>query len=110
MYYYFDDKTDLYVTVLKDAIARMLAAMHEGADASAGYWGRLEHMFKQSVAFAREHPEFGALARGLLRLRDVDALEAIFDEYRVHTEEMIREGQAMARGADGPPDAAPGSR
>ncbi len=100
MYYYFDDKTDLYVTVLKDAIDRMMAATLEGIEDAGGYWAQFEHMFKQSVAFTLEHPEFGALVRGLLdapaRLRAAGGpIEKLYASYRQQTVELIQAGQAQ---------------
>lgn len=99
MYYYFDDKTDLYVTVLRDALTRMMAAVMDGFDPEAGYWARLEHMLRQSVTFTREHAEFGALARGFLaasdRLRAGGVLEELYAEQRAMTEQIIAEGQAL---------------
>ncbi|MEQ8276164.1 MAG: TetR/AcrR family transcriptional regulator [Deltaproteobacteria bacterium] len=99
MYYYFDDKTDLYVTVLQNAVGDMMAAVSEGLESVGGYWGQFEHMFKRSVAFALEHPEFGALARGFMnapeRLRTEGALESIVETYRQQMTEMIEAGQAL---------------
>jgi AcrR family transcriptional regulator len=58
-YYYFDDKADLAVTVLEDAMAPYLAeldAMQPAVDVP-GFWAAMEAMNARSLARLAEHPD-----------------------------------------------------
>lgn len=58
-YYYFDDKADLAVTVLEDAMAPYLTeldGMHPAVDV-ATFWAEMEAMNARSLARLAEHPD-----------------------------------------------------
>lgn len=68
MYYYFDDKADLCLTALRDAIARAELAVGpvpEFADAP-GFWDALGEVYRRVVAFVLAEPNLAGLLRRLL--------------------------------------------
>jgi AcrR family transcriptional regulator len=72
MYYYFDDKLDLYTTVLKDALAQRMSVMGEmfggELDPELDYWSQYEAMSVRMLTWVRAHPEVASLAESLVRL------------------------------------------
>lgn len=79
-YYYFDDKKDLYATVVDDAIQRFEAefesrpALEELEPSS--FWGHLEASYRSMYRFAREHAPTVQLLKTLSDLapEEVDQL------------------------------------
>lgn len=68
MYYYFDDKEDLYLTVVGDALARLRAVVGPwpGAADSESFWNELQRMYVALLAFLDAEPRAMALARGFI--------------------------------------------
>lgn len=97
MYYYFDGKTDLYGTVLRDAIDRMMEAIAE-LTPREDFWRRWEMELQVAMDFTSHHPRLAALIRGLLdhpeRWREGHVANA-FDQYRAYTANTIERGQAV---------------
>jgi AcrR family transcriptional regulator len=78
-YYYFDDKADLAVTVLEDAMAPYLAELEamQPADDVAGFWAEMEAMNARSLARLAEHPDEADLFTRLgVAFREDEALLA----------------------------------
>jgi TetR/AcrR family transcriptional regulator, transcriptional repressor of aconitase len=69
MYYYFDDKEDLYLAVLKDALGQVMIQLGEfpGADSPAAFWDSLRAMYFRVLDAYRSSPQQVSLARGFLR-------------------------------------------
>ncbi len=56
MYYYFDDKLDLYLTVLEDTFQKMLGQEAVPEFSGDDFWGVMEGLYVQGIAFAQQHP------------------------------------------------------
>lgn len=67
MYYYFDDKADLFATVLERATAELLQTLGEVDDVDdvETYWVEVERMLERAVGWFSTHPRAAALARQL---------------------------------------------
>jgi AcrR family transcriptional regulator len=75
MYYYFDDKTDLCATVLREAADRAYARIGPPtpfADAH-GFWDSLEDFFARILRFVVAEPDLAPLIRRLLGAPGADA-------------------------------------
>ena len=71
MYYYFDDKLDLYVTVLEDASQRMMKALSVEQlwpPPEGDFWGAMHTISHKAWQFALEHPELAMLFKGITAL------------------------------------------
>lgn len=71
MYYYFDDKEDLYVTVMVSIIEQFMGVIGDFPDVETPeqYWGAFEDMMRRSMAIWREDPRAAELSRGFQSLR-----------------------------------------
>ncbi len=71
-YYYFDDKKDLYATVVDDAIQRFEAEFEGRPPLDAlepsTFWGHLEASYRSMYRFTREHATDIQLLKTLARL------------------------------------------
>lgn len=67
MYYYFEDKADLYATVLVDSLARFQRLMADVPDFSdaEGFWRAVRHATRAGARHYRDDPHAAALVRGL---------------------------------------------
>lgn len=70
LYYYFEDKTDLYLTVLSHVMTEL---QHNIGGVGAGefsddFWGDIEDYTRKSLRMIKENPGFVRLARGLFSL------------------------------------------
>lgn len=67
MYYYFEDKADLYATVVRDAIARFVDACGPLPPVSEaeGYWREVERVVGVSLRHYRVDPHLAGLVRSL---------------------------------------------
>ncbi len=97
MYYYFDDKADLYLTVIRRTFSGLLSAigpMPETAD-PAGFWTQSNAMLGRAVAYLTGDPRRAELARGLLRsLGDApDGVREILEQARTPMLAMLEVGQ-----------------
>ena len=95
MYYYFDDKTDLYAAVVDDVQAEMLAEL--GPLVFEGdFWNGLEGMFRRSIQFAVARPELAALMRTLREVRRSreGPLAQMYRRSEELTRSLIERGQA----------------
>ena len=68
MYYYFDDKQDLYITVLSDAIENFLEAMDPPSEFAGpeDFWAKMRTMYASGLRFLVDHPRAAALARSFV--------------------------------------------
>jgi TetR/AcrR family transcriptional regulator len=58
LYTYFESKEDLYLHVCKDGLARSRQSVYGGMDPEWDIYRQVEHIFRQGVHFALEHPEY----------------------------------------------------
>lgn len=100
MYYYFDDKEDLYVTVIRREFSGLGEAMTIGGFSTPDeFWAELESMFlRMTIAFAQS-AETIALARSVARSASSfgapPGFKALLDEVRAVTEELVDRGQQV---------------
>ena len=92
-YYYFDDKADLFLAVLKHCWThlRFEEALRPEALGAEGYWEALRALYRRQFAVLREHPWLMGVVRAMWTLpeslRESGALVA-----------FIEQGQALMRG------------
>lgn len=69
MYYYFDDKEDLYLSVLQDAMAQVVQQIGDfpGADCPAAFWDSLRSLYFRVLDAYKSSPQQISLARGFMR-------------------------------------------
>ncbi|WAS94402.1 TetR/AcrR family transcriptional regulator [Nannocystis punicea] len=101
MYYYFDNKEDLLLTVVADLAERSAAAIGrpgEFADA-AGFWRELRALCARMVAFFLADPHVAGLAKRLLGASGESApgraVAARSRQIEHFTAELLRQGQAV---------------
>lgn len=101
MYYYFDNKEDLLLTVLDDLSERSAAAIGELGPVrdAAGFWAEVGALSARATAFFHGDPKVAALAKQLLRAPPEAAVGRAIADYtrriQVHTAELLRRGQAV---------------
>jgi AcrR family transcriptional regulator len=68
-YYYFDDKEDLYTTVLTSALARLIQSVGpvQEVESVEAYWQQCLRIYRRSLRFWQEEPTTAALVRRLDR-------------------------------------------
>lgn len=99
MYYYFDDKMDLYGTVIQAAFQEIMQGMRppQGEDVE-GFWADLVADYLGTWRMTIEQPRLMALSRGLMehpeRWRQ-GPLAEIFAAMTAYTENLIERGQAI---------------
>lgn len=101
MYYYFDDKEDLYLTVVRRAIERIVALFDTIPDAtdSDGHWQQTEEIYRRMLALMQENAMAGSLALGYVRARPhiqrAGELDDIYRQARRWFERILARGQAV---------------
>jgi TetR/AcrR family transcriptional regulator len=99
LYNYFESKEDLYLHVCRDGLARSRQAVYGGMDPEWDIYRQVEHIFRQGIHFALEHPEYirlylTASAPGKERFSTKLSLDA--EKYTAdHLKDQIRAGQAQ---------------
>lgn len=82
-YYYFDDKTDLYGTVVERAITQFerVFEAHPAVEelSIASYWETLERSYRDLYAFSFENAEVVSLVRSLAELPPVEVANLQLD-------------------------------
>lgn len=72
MYYYFDDKADLYVTLLEHVVADKFSLLDDArlqATSAAAYWDAMERVSAEMLHSLDTQPELIQLGRNFARLR-----------------------------------------
>jgi AcrR family transcriptional regulator len=101
LYYYFDDKSDLFATVIEKATVRLvsLAGGFTIEDLTAEtFWPSFEGTIRRSVDFMERHDWFVRLARAFLRLRDGShprSTKKVFDWIGHWTSAALARGRAL---------------
>ena len=101
LYYYFEDKTDLYLTVIKYVMEDMFAEIGgiAAGEFSDDFWADIEKYFKQIIKLILKNPDSARLFRGLYHLSKTaykpDMVNEFYDAGKAVTEEIIKHGQDM---------------
>lgn len=106
LYYYFEDKADLFLTVMLDAQAEMIRSVAELdldkllRDPPQDFWGFMERAALQKIAFAVHHPDLMRLGSELFRQASRPGAPARLKEYMQRDVqdmlcEFLRMGQAQ---------------
>jgi len=101
LYYYFEDKLDLYMTIARQMMSEVMEII--GWEAFGGesddFWGDLENLYERMMCYMVDHPEvvrFGWDARQLMHSPVVSSafsemMERGFEIFR----DILRKGQQM---------------
>lgn len=102
MYYYFDDKVDLYCTVLERVIEHILEQMgglSRGEPLEGDFWEAIEEEVRRASTFALEEPEIMAVAKGMLslpgKLRREGPLGELYGRAQAFTQKILELGQEL---------------
>lgn len=102
LYYYFDDKEDLFVTVVDVAVQRVFGEQGglEPSELEAGeYWDRLRDFMVGSAELMRRDVWYARIARAFPRLRDEpeaqSAVRPALEWVRGYVRELLRRGQEV---------------
>jgi len=106
MYYYFDDKLDLYVAVLEDASQRMMDALsvEQLWPPKEDFWGCMRIISHKAWVFALEHPELSTLIKGIASLPRKDRREGrvgeLYGLWRNMMVQMLEAGRQLGEVRD----------
>ncbi len=101
MYYYFADKDDLYVTVLRTAIEVWFTEVVRpfAADDAESFWGECEAIYARSLRFMMEDPASAALCLSITNARmrgdGHPVLLELQERMGRFTQALIAQGQAL---------------
>ena len=101
LYYYFEDKADLYMTVLENAMQEINIKVGgiAAGEFSDDFWGDVENYCKKTIQITFENPELIKLFRGLYHLSTTALKPEPVAEFYVTmkklTSEIIKRGQDM---------------
>jgi AcrR family transcriptional regulator len=101
IYYYFDDKEDLYVTVLKDALERLVIHVDDLSSARDAdtFWREFTRWYRQSLVAFQQDPHAVALARSLVKAMGRGAAHGVVAELRRFglgwMQALVRHGQEV---------------
>ena len=108
MYYYFDDKLDLYVTVLEDVNHALLSTMSmDEWCAEGGFWVAIEGMLRSCWEYIIAHPEMAALAKPMKSfsrsMRSEGRLAELYTQWSSILRELLHQGQLQGEVRDDRP-------
>lgn len=91
MYYYFDDKSDLCQTVVRDAAERAAAAVGEISpfDDAHSFWDALADLYQRIVVFLVSEPELSGLLKAVIAEHHGGRPSEIYIEYLGRIEESF---------------------
>lgn len=101
MYYYFENKEDLYLTVLESAARELVQKMEfpEIPENAEGYWEVLRKMYIRSMEICIADPRLANLARGLLHIQKshqvTQAYQRLLDGSSQWFMELLVKGQEV---------------
>ena len=101
LYYYVDDKRDLYVTVVKDSLTRVIEAVGPFPDVPTPerFWAALEAMYARAMQVYRDEPYAAGLVRSLAAATGNEASPAALRELEsimwAWTRDIARIGQEI---------------
>ena len=102
LYYYFDDKADLFTTMFERAMMHILREVG-GIDIEAltaeTYWSEIEEFYRRSIAMINRDDWFVKLGRAFYRLRGgnkkLPAIDNLFGVAQKIIENILRRGQKL---------------
>ncbi|MBN1342411.1 MAG: TetR/AcrR family transcriptional regulator [Phycisphaerae bacterium] len=70
-YYYFDGKEDLYVEVVKEAVACFSEAVGDPGDAANPdeFWGQIDHLYRRYLRFGLDNPNLVGVLQSIAAIR-----------------------------------------
>jgi len=101
IYYYFDDKEDLYATVLRDAMQRLVIDVGDMSSAhdATSFWTEFERWYVRSLQMFQAEPHAVGLARSLVKALSRGTATGVLAELRVFArgflEAFIEQGQGV---------------
>jgi AcrR family transcriptional regulator len=101
MYYYFDDKEDLYATLVRYELEEMLQHLHElpEVDSPAEFWKMLLDIMRQAQAFVVAAPLKMKLLRSLMKMRTEGRrsplLQDLYEMGEQFSAQLIKQGQGI---------------
>lgn len=101
MYYYFDDKADLYATVLTDVMGHHLGEVADlkiDPAAADPFWDALGRLFEDMIRFTASNPDVARLIKGFLEVTPAEvgeALNGLFEAAMEMSAHLIVQGQAL---------------
>ena len=101
MYYYFDDKEDLFNTVVRQVMDQALGEFTElpPADTPEQFWSGVERFMTQALGFMHDNPQLAGLLKSVLGLQAagsrIAAVESVRTMYREWAESFIRRAQEV---------------
>ncbi len=100
MYYYFDDKADLYRTIIRDVSERMIRASGEldAYDDARSFWAAVGALCGRMLAFVGHEPRLPGLAKSLLAAAEgplAQELAQMMEEMRAYTEGLVESGRQL---------------
>jgi AcrR family transcriptional regulator len=110
MYYYFDDKEDLYVATLSDALQRLVVesgSVQTARDAD-GFWREVRAWYRRGLQLCQDEPASIGLVRSLMKRVERGTGSAALTELRRLgrgcLEDFIRRGQELRAVRDDLPE------
>jgi AcrR family transcriptional regulator len=101
LYYYFEGKSDLYVTVVREAWERLSPQKQLDPSSLDGdsFWSALGQLLEQNVRLCRDEPWLTAVGKLAYHPptegAPAGAVAAIFDEARAFQQALLRRGQEV---------------
>lgn len=102
LYYYFEDKADLFTTMLERSLAflfREIGGLDIDKLTAETFWSEFEGLYRRSVVFMNKHPWYLKLGRVFYRLRGEPKGGAptgkIFQAARQWIAAIVRRGQEL---------------
>ena len=102
LYYYFDDKADLFATVVDEAVKRLLVeagGFEPSSLTRESYWPTIRGFGERSVGMLEEPAWYGRIAAAFPRLRmepeAVDAVRPALEWGRKWTRDVLSRGQEL---------------
>lgn len=84
MYYYFDDKEDLFATVVRREVETLFGAFEELPEVTdvASFWEMLRGLLERFIRIAADRPQAMGIMRQVLRLKQGDLSSPIIQEIK----------------------------
>ena len=101
MYYYFDDKQDLYVTVLTESIESFLGSMMHATEyqQADGFWDGMNAMWRRGLLFLATNPRAAMVSRSFMSaprsLDDFPAIRELYERANRWMEGLVAAGQSV---------------
>ena len=102
LYYYFENKEDLFSTVVEQASMKLMSHVTDfdlDELTAETFWGELERMVRELAGYASDHRWYFRLARTFYRMRDREPGSVrdteLFDISRRWTVRIIEKGQQL---------------